>query len=311
MHTAEFALIRSQVLRGLARNRQPGFHFAGHFLGITFAGRATEESRLSLEPGPHCEEADGQVNVGAVAMLADIALASAIRARLTPEQRLATVSMHLQFTGIAMRGPLEASGSCEGFLDQGSGRQGLSRVAVTCGGRKVLFGSGAFMALDPPPGVVLHPMERSVRHDVAPLADDELHPRESAILQCADAALADATRRHSFIRRFLGQDPRATQAGASCTMVNRPFLANRVGHVQGGLLVGLAATTAMATLPPSWMLSGISACFVSPGEGRAMQARSRVVHHGRLTAVVRTEITGKNRRRVLEAVTTHALRRHD
>jgi acyl-coenzyme A thioesterase PaaI-like protein len=67
----------------------------------------------------------------------------------------------------------------------------------------------------------------------------------------------------------------------------------------------------MATLPPSWMLSGISACFVSPGEGRAMQARSRVVHHGRLTAVVRTEITGKNRRRVLEAVTTHALRRHD
>ena len=311
MHTPESTLIRKQVLRSLARNREPGFHFAGHFLGITFAGKTADESRVSLEPGPHCEEADGQVNLGAVAMLADIALASAIRARLTPEQRLATVSMHLQFTGIEMRGTLEASGYFEGFLDQGSDRQGLSRVALTCGGRKVLFGSGAFMALNPPPGVVLHPMERPVRHDPAPLADDQLQPHEAAILQSADTALADATRRHSFIRRFLGQDPRATKSGASCTMENRPYIGNRVGHVQGGLLVGLAATTAMAALPPTWMLSGISAWFVSPGEGPAMKARSRVVHHGRRTAVVRTEITGQDRRRVLEAVTTHALRRHD
>jgi len=31
-----------------------------------------------------------------------------------------------------------------------------------------------------------------------------------------------------------------------------------------------------------------------------------VVHHGLMTAVVRTEVTGVGRRRVLEALTTHA-----
>ena len=303
--------IRDRVLEGLARNREPGFHFAGHFLGVEFAAHGAEESRVRLASGAHCEEHDAQVNVGAVALMADIALAGAVRASLTPEQRLATVSMHLQFTGAPVRGPLEATGFFEGFLEGGSGRQGLSRVAVMSGGRKVLFGSGAFMALSPPPGMTLHPMMRAVRREAVPLAEHELTDAERGILHRADQALAEASARHCFIRRFWGQDPRATKAGASCTMANGPHIANRVGHVQGGLLVGLAATTAMAALPASWMLSGISAWFVSPGEGPAMKARSRVVHHGRLTAVVRTEITGKDRRRVLEAVTTHAIRRHD
>ena len=58
-------------------------------------------------------------------------------------------------------------------------------------------------------------------------------------------------------------------------------------------------------LPANWRLSGISAWYVSPGEGRTLRASSKVIHHGRLTAVVRTQVTGKNRRRVLEVVTTH------
>jgi acyl-coenzyme A thioesterase PaaI-like protein len=54
------------------------------------------------------------------------------------------------------------------------------------------------------------------------------------------------------------------------------------------------------------MLSAVSAWFVSPGEGAALHAKSKVLHHGRLTAVVRTEVTGEDKQRVLEAVTTHA-----
>lgn len=305
------AAIRHRVLEAIARNRVPGFHFAGNFLGVSFDELARERTRISLETGAHCEEADGQVNLGAIALLADITLAAAIRGNLTPEQRLATVSMHLQFTGAPMHGRLEATGFFEGFLDGASGRQGLSRVAVMAGGRKALFGSGSFMALDPPPGVTLHPMARARSADVAALAEGELTPGEAEILRRADHALDEATRRHSFIRLFWGQDPRRTKAGASCTMENGPHVGNRVGHFQGGLQVGLAATTAMAALPDTWMISGISAWFTRPGEGPAMQARARIVHHGRQTAVVRTEITGTERRRVLEAVSTHALRRHD
>ena len=63
--------------------------------------------------------------------------------------------------------------------------------------------------------------------------------------------------------------------------------------------------SAAAALPSGWKMSGITALYVSPGEGRLLRANSKVVHLGRLTAVVRTKITGKNRRRVLEVVTTH------
>jgi acyl-coenzyme A thioesterase PaaI-like protein len=50
----------------------------------------------------------------------------------------------------------------------------------------------------------------------------------------------------------------------------------------------------------------VSAWFVSPGEGRELHAKSRIWHHGRETAVVRTEVTGVGARRVLEMVTAHS-----
>jgi acyl-coenzyme A thioesterase PaaI-like protein len=297
--------IRERVLAALARNRTPGFHFAGNFLGVAFPRIGPEESLVTMPAGPHCEESDGQVNVGAIALLADTALAAGIRGQAGPDLRLATVSMHLQFTGAPVAGPLEAAGWCEGFLDSASGRQGLARTAVMAGGRKALFGSGAFMLIQPPAGKPPVPLHHPSDEASRPLAEDELDVRERAILASADAALADATKRHSFIRRLLGQDPHPTKGGAACTMENGDHVANRVGHVQGGLLTGLAATTAMAALPAAWRLSGISSWFTSPGEGQKLHAVSKVVHHGRQTAVVRTVVTGKGRRRVLQAVTTH------
>ena len=172
-------------------------------------------------------------------------------------------------------------------------------------------GSGAFMPIPPPPGKDPLPLHYPDGRPLRPLAESELDARERAILVRADAALAGATKRHSFIRRLFGQDPHATKGGAACAMENGDHVANRVGHVQGGLLTGLAATTAMAALPASWRLSGISSWFTSPGEGQRLNAVAKVLHQGRQTAVVRTVITGKGRRRVLVAVSTHALGRHD
>jgi len=96
------------------------------------------------------------------------------------------------------------------------------------------------------------------------------------------------------------------KGGATATMKNGPHIGNRVGHAQGGIQLGLAAVTAAAALPANWALIGISGWYISPGEGTSLRARSEIVHHGRLTAVVRTQLTGKDGRRVLEAVTTHA-----
>jgi acyl-coenzyme A thioesterase PaaI-like protein len=303
--------IRERVLLALARDRTRGFHFAGNFLEVAFDRIDREASRLSMPAGAHCEEADGQVNVGAIALLADSALAGAIRGHIGGTARLATVSMHLQFTGEPARGPLEATGWFEGLQAGTTAPQGLARTAVFAGGRKVLFGSGAFMPIPPPPGKDPLPLHYPDGRPIRPLAENELDARERAILARADAALTEATKRHSFIRLLFGQDPHPTKGGAACAMENGDHVANRVGHVQGGLLTGLAATTAMAALPASWRLSGISSWFTSPGEGQRLNAVAKVLHQGRQTAVVRTVITGKGRRRVLVAVSTHALGRHD
>lgn len=304
-------LILGQVLRGIALNREPGLHFAGNFLEISFERVAPAETRLTLELGPHCVDAGRRANLGVLALFADLALASSIRAGLEPATRLATVSMNLQFTGAAAEGTLEAVSTFEGFFGEGAGRQGLSRVVISSRTRQICFGSGAFMVLKPPQGVTLHPVpqrKRGERPAAPAIPAGELTRDERGILRRAEKSLATAGPAASFISRFWGYEPRPVAGGASARMKNGPHIGNRVGHAQGGILLGLAAATAEAALPRSWELSGVSAWYVSPGEGATLRARSRVIHNGRLTSVIRTEVTGQAGRRVLEVVTTHARR---
>jgi acyl-coenzyme A thioesterase PaaI-like protein len=296
--------IRARVLRGIALNRTPGFHFAGNFLGIELLDVGVR-TRVAIEPGPHSLDEDGQMHVAAVFMAADIALAASIRAQLAPSTRLATVSMHMQLNGAPLAGAIEARGEFAGFAAKGVARQGLSRVVLFAGGREAGFGHGAFMALDPPPGVTMFPVQPSRDQEVEVPAETSLDDAEREILRRADAALAG--REASFIARFLGIVPRNFTGGASCSMQNGTHVGNRVGHAQGGILMGLAARTATAALGPDWMLASIAASFVGPGEGEALEAKASVVHLGRWTAVVRTEVVSGGRR-ILDVSTTHARR---
>ena len=318
--------IRDRVLRGLAASRIPGFHYAGSFLGVSFED-TSQDSRIRLEGGPHCVDSQGQVSVGAVEKairrsldalkqpstiavgIIDIALAVSIRAALASDRaRLATVSMHLQFTGAPLHGPLEARGAFEGFIEGTAARQGLARVALDANGQHACFGTGAFMTLEPPPGVTMHPVVLERHRDEAPLAAKDLTAPEAAILAHAEESLERASDKLAFIDAYWGYEPHRTQAGASCTMKNGPHVGNRVGHAQGGLLVGLAARTAMAALPATWSLTSATACFVSPGEGESLHAMAKIIHHGRETAVARTEVTSSGGRKVLQVMTTHARR---
>src|SRR5258708_21573807 len=127
--------IRTRVLRGIALNRTPGFHFAGNFLGIDLA-ELGERTRVVMEAGPHTVGRDGQAHVATVFMAADIALAASIRSQLPPATRLATVSMHLQMNGAPLAGVIEARGEFHGFVADTASRQGLARVAIAAGGRE-------------------------------------------------------------------------------------------------------------------------------------------------------------------------------
>ena len=302
--SGDAAAIRARVLRALALNREPGFHFIGNLAEVSYDAVAADETRVGFEPGSHVTDADGQANISVVAMLVDMALAASIRSGLHPATRLATVSLAMQFTGVRLEGRLESAAQLQGFQGAGATRLGLARARIRAPGGVAVVAQGAFMPLEPPPGVALFPLPRAPR--VAPaIAEAQLSPEERKILARADATLARGE--VDFLRRLLGYEPRRTKTGATCTMPNGMHAANRVGHMQGGVLVGLAASTAAAVLPSTWALSAISSFFVSPGQGKALRARAKPLHHGLTTAVLRTEVSGPGRR-VLETTTAHVRR---
>ena len=287
--------IRERVLRGLALNRTPGFHFPGNFLDVSFDRVGRRGASLSVDPGPWCVDARGQVDLGALAMLADLALGASIRAQLSRETRVATVSLSLQFTGAARAGRLRAQGEFQSFFEHGAGRLGLGRVSVTGSAGQICYGAGSFMALAPPKNVTLYPVPLRKRNSPVPplLSEGDLNPAERKILRQADAALDSGG---NFVANFWG---------GRGVLRNGLHVGNRVGHAQGGILIALAAKSAAAKLSGAWRLSGVTALFISPGEGGSLRARSSVVHQGRLTAVVNTNVIGRNGRRVLEVVTAH------
>lgn len=295
-----------QVLKGLALNRQPGWNFPGNFLELSFDEVARASARVSIDPGPHCVDADGQMNLGAVAVLADIGMAAGMRQQVGLATRMATVAMSLQFTGAPRTGRLEAFGRFDGFFYGASGKQGLARAEIRAGETLVCTSSGSFMALGNREGTAPLPIRRrDIDAVAAPLAIEGLNDEEQVVFARAREALRPEGE-SSFVERFWGLLPQRNEGGASCEFANGLHVGNRVGHTQGGLTFALAATTASGALDRDWQLVGASAWYVSPGTGVSLRAQATIVHQGSLTAVVRARVCDPEGRTVLEAVTNHS-----
>ena len=114
-------LIRAQVLRAIALNREPGYHFAGNFLDLSYDYVGTDHTALSVDVQPFSSTSDGQLSLSGFAILADLAMAGAVRAGLDPKTRLATVTMNLQFTGARADGRLNGRGGIEACMQGGWG----------------------------------------------------------------------------------------------------------------------------------------------------------------------------------------------
>ncbi len=305
--------IRARVLQAIARNRVPGLHFAGHFLDIECQEIAGDTARFAIPDGPHCRDANGAVNIGALGILADNALAAPTRSGESPGARLGTVHLQLQFTGAPVTGDLCAKSRLLGRSEGAIMQRSLSSATFYANGISIAHGSGEFVLLDAPPGITLapRPWERTGHPQTVPVDIGAFEPHERAILKACDAALAKASPQATFIQHFWGYVPRRNAQGASSRVEIGPHIGNRIGHVQGGILFGLAATNACAAAPSAMMLSNASAWYISPGRGAALLVRSHVVHTGRTIAVVRTEIKAAGGERVLEAVTQHVVSKRD
>ncbi|CAM3575738.1 Thioesterase domain-containing protein [Bordetella sputigena] len=300
--------ILQRTLRAIRRRREHGFHFAGNFLAVSFDRVTVEDSLVSMKAD--CHARDGAIDGTALGVLADLALAAPVRAALPADTRLATVNMQLQLTGAPCHAPVTASSSFHGYVHGAAGRQAISRVTLHGAGREIGLGTATFMVLDLPAGTpipFLTPVDPA--QDEAPLLDPDadLNPDERAVYEHVRMALRDSRAGDGFADRLWGYRARQREGGASGTLGNGPHIGNRVGHVQGGVLLGFAQTTAQAALGEGWAMSSITATYVSPGEGRELKAEADIVHQGRTTAVTRVAIATEAGKRVLEVLATHSL----
>jgi acyl-coenzyme A thioesterase PaaI-like protein len=114
--TQDADFIRNQTLRAISSNRAPGLHFAGYFFNLTVPRFETEGVEFTIDPGPHCADANGIVNRAALLYLADIALAGAIRVFVDPNSRTATLMLRVEFTGRTCARPADRrAGAATGF----------------------------------------------------------------------------------------------------------------------------------------------------------------------------------------------------
>ena len=300
--------IRHHVLLALAANRAPGFHYPGHFLGLHWPRVGDNDLEEVMPDGPQARNVDGTVNLAAFCVQLDTALATASRLKIERGARQATVHLHAQFTGAPLRGELRAQTQMGGYTTGAAARQSITSGTVYAGGVPVCHATGTFIVLPPPSGVNLAPLpwQRESGELASPLDKEDLGSDERAVMKACNTALRRTVQQHAFIEHFWGALPVPTDIGSRCTVKIGPQHGNRVGHVQGGLLLGLAAITARAAAPQHPQLSTIAAWFISPGQGRTLKITSRRFHEGRSFAAVRTEIRNADGGRVLEVVSHHA-----
>lgn len=299
--------IRQQVMLALAANRAPGFHFPGHLLALAWPRFGDNDLEEVMPDGPQARNVDGTVNLAAFCVQLDTALATASRLKIERGARQATVHLHAQFTGAPLRGELIARAQMNGYTTGAAARESMTSGTVIAGGVPVCHASGTFIVLPPLPGVKLAPLPWQ-QDEAAPAAlrPNDLKPDEKAILKACDSSLRRADNQRAFIEHFWDALPVPTGTGSRCRVRIGPQHGNRVGHVQGGLLLGLAAITARAAAPQHPRLSAIAAWYISPGQGPALKITSRRFHEGRSFAAVRTEIRNADGSRVLEVVSHHA-----
>lgn len=296
-------LIRERVLCALEAIRTPGFHFPGYFLDIHWPEVTPDRSRLLMPDGPHLQNAAGEVDLLAICVLADVAVGTAARAADRTTERLSTIHLQLQFTGAARRGDIGAEARLLGSAQGTALQQRFAAATLLARDMPIGYVTGEFVALETPSNVTLGPLPWQRGSQACDRAADEatLTDAERDVLRFCDEQLVAGDR--AFLERFWSAPP-GQQADNEVRVATGVHMGNRVSHVQGGLLVGLAARVASTAAPPGMGLSNISAWYVSPGRG-TLRVRAEILHGGRNTALVRCVIVTDGGQTVLEAVTQH------
>jgi acyl-coenzyme A thioesterase PaaI-like protein len=301
--------IRSRALRAISSNRAPGMQFAGYFLDFTLGRFEKAGVEFSVASGVHCANADGVINRAALLYAADMALAAANRAFVDPNARTATLMLRVEFTGEPARGTLQISGRASGFSPRTALPESVAVGNVICEGREVMRMSGTWVSPPVPPGVIMRGLRWEGGEDGRDrplLKKSELEAPEKDVMRRVNKALREAPNDDLFASLcypVVKPAPRGAVGKLSVGMQ----IGNRAGHVQGGFLLNAALATAEVAVPGHPIITGASAWYISPGQGKAISVRSTILQSGRNIAVVRTELFNEGRKLVLEVISNHSV----
>jgi acyl-coenzyme A thioesterase PaaI-like protein len=294
-----------RVLRALHANRTPGWQFPGYYLGICFDTVDADRAAVSMPIGAQCLDSQGRVALAALAVLADVAMVASLRLRAGVASRIATVSMRLSFAQFAASETLVAHASLSMAL-QTAMPLAISTLAIAAGGTTCCTGEASFALLDNRRDAAPHPLPRiNPVEAISPVDPGELNDAEQDVFVRARTAAAGDTG-NSFLERFWGLVPQVRDGRAECRLSHGLHVGNRVGDIQGGILLGLAIHTSVAVLPGEWQLVDIAAQFVAAAPGKSVLARAEAVRIGRNIATIECRILDEAGNLVLTSSATFA-----
>jgi acyl-coenzyme A thioesterase PaaI-like protein len=273
--------LSARVLAATLANRTPGWNFAGHFLGIEYHSVHENNTLCFCRSRPELLTAAGQLDVSVLSVLCDIALAASARPRVGPSIRLATVSMSIYL----LRALDDTSLSARSRLLRCDADSGLVTMTadVHAGPHRVATATATFLAMQTATPLAPVPLRaQAPSGGECDSATIDLTPEEQATLDRAHAA--DAAAPSGFLQRFWGGQLTTTEQGAEGTFETGKHTGNRVGNVQGGLLMGLAINTGQAAVGDDCQLAAVHASYIRPGRSRHIALRGQRLHRGSSTA---------------------------
>jgi acyl-coenzyme A thioesterase PaaI-like protein len=277
-------------------------HYYGHLLGVTT--RRPEGGRACPHLAPDPAITPGALPPVGLAAIADLALGSALRARLGAGRRLGTVSLTLHHMGTDVRPPVTADAHTV-WVESDPG-EGVMRCDLTdATGRTVGAGQAWFMALPVPEGrqLPLLPWEREGEPEIEPVTEAGLDERERTAVDETLRAAERARERGTSVGEELTAPTWDADGAARGVLRLGPSITNRVGHVQGGALYGIGLAAAAQAVGEGMAVADGHLQFLRPADGGELVAEGVLLRWGRGAAFAESRLTVDGR---LTAVGSYA-----